>query len=90
MFLVVEEDERTADFVAPPFAPAAGMALLKEKTVNFLSASPVKRVCPDVRRRWKRLMAVGADDKSRKSCAWSSVAAGGGGATAVAEGMNAF
>lgn len=36
----------TADLVAPPFAPVAGVAPLKENTVNFLRASPVSNVSP--------------------------------------------
>jgi hypothetical protein len=38
--------ELTAALVAPPFAPGAGSAPLKLKTVSFLSVSPVNRVCP--------------------------------------------
>lgn len=57
----------TAAFEAPPLAPGAGVALLKEKTIAFFSASPVKSDCPDVRRRWNRLIADGAEDRSRNS-----------------------
>ena len=43
-----------ADFNAPPLAPGAGSALLKEKTVRALRASPVRRDWPWTSRRWKR------------------------------------
>lgn len=62
-----------AAFVAPPFALGAGVALLKEKTTSFLRASPVSRVSPWTRRRWKRLMAVGAVKRSRNSVSWLAV-----------------
>lgn len=66
-----------ADLVAPPVAPVAGTALLKEKTVRARRASPVRSVVPWERRRWKRFMAVGAVRRSRNRAAWSAVDAEG-------------
>ena len=72
-----------AAFVAPPFAPALGFASLKLKTVRERRVSPERSDSPfAVRRRWKRLIAVGAVKRSRKRAAFfsaSSVEAGGAG-----------
>lgn len=73
--------ELTAARVAPPFAPAAGLASLKSKTVSFLKASPVSRVCdsPVVSSLWNFLIAVGAVKRSLNS---SVLLAGGAAAGA--------
>jgi len=68
----------TADRVAPPLAPAAGVAPLKSKTTSFFKASPVMRLSPETRSRWKRLIAVGALKRSRNKSGFPGVAGGAG------------
>lgn len=60
------ESGLTAALVAPPRAPFAGLAPLKSKTMRLRRASPESRDCPfAVRRRWNRLIAVGAVKRSK-------------------------
>ena len=45
---------------------------MKSKTMSRLRASPVRRLLPCTSNRWKRLITVGAEKMSWKSCGLAS------------------